>query len=101
MLKISNLATKIVALERREEFLTTQIAERGGSDTALSFMRAELSGIRAGLDALRFHRIKLEGIDDQLAVLRELAEEFSGFAKTDDQRQALAKARVILSEFNA
>jgi len=95
---IEQLASKLLSLERRREFLNTQIARGDGSDHALSFARSESNALGAAIDALKYHRTIVNRMDSPLSMLRELTETEPS---DGDYRQVLERARIVLDEFGA
>lgn len=71
---INSLASKIVALERRGEFLRDQIQERRGSEGAIQFSIKELEAIEAAVDALKYHRSVVNNMDNALLLLQVVVE---------------------------
>ena len=69
---IERVSSKIAALERRAEYLEDQLAEWRGSPGGKGFARAELSALRAGIAALRYHLAEVEGLDQPLLALQGL-----------------------------
>lgn len=72
--KIHGLSGKMMALTRRKEHLEKQINERRGSEGSLQFATIEKEALEAALDAMRYHRSVVEGMDRPLELLREVVE---------------------------
>ena len=96
--RIHGLSGKLLTLERRREFLTRQLTEGVGSRGALEFARSEQEALEAVVDALRYHRAIVNGLDNPLTVLRELVEALQdGRSATG----AIHRAKQVLEEYEA
>ena len=95
---IRDLASKLTALQRRKEFLSRQLTEKRGSDSSLNFSRAEHSALGAAVDALKFHRTTVDGMDRPLGLLRELMEMVRA---GENEPDTLRRAQLVLDEFGA
>ena len=97
---IIHVNAKIGALERRIERLDQQIADGVGSPNAVQFMRAERSALKAGIQAMRWHRAEINGEDTPLLALAELVAVCDRFhphpGAVDD---VLDRARELIAEW--
>lgn len=98
--RINGLAGKVMALERRRDFLRDQVERGAGSPGALQFSRKEIEALDAAVDALKYHRAVVNGLDDPLSLLRELLEACNS---GDDKASlnAMNRARIVLDEYGA
>ena len=95
---IRGLAGKVMALERRRDFLAKQIKQKKGSENALQFALSEKDALQAAIDALNYHRAVVNGMDTPLSLLREIVEA----VESDEVDNNLTeKARIVLDQYEA
>ncbi len=95
---LKRVSSKIATLERRADHLEGQLSEWRGSPHGRDFARAELSAVKAGVAALRYHRSEIEGLDQPILALQELVEavkEEAAWAKSPE----VLRASAILEEW--
>lgn len=98
--RISGVAGKLVALERRRDYLANQIAEGRGSEGSLQFARAEMDALESALDVMTYHRSIVDRLDTPLSMIRELVDCLNDNTHPVDP-DVVARAEVILDEYGA
>lgn len=103
----NNLRKLMATGERRLEWVQKLIARGSGSETSMSFNRAEVPYHQAALECMQFHQSLLRDEDSPIKALEDLLEELgdrglpdSG-VKHDSLRRIVARARRILADFAA
>ena len=94
---IERVAGKVAQLERMVEYREGRLSasEHGGGG---HFLKSEVSALRAGIAALRFHRAQVEGLDDVVLALQGLVD---AHRKGDavEGAAALGRAEKVLQEW--
>ncbi len=104
---IPRVSGKIAALERRADYLEGQLEGGRGSETGQNFAKAEVSAVRAGILALRYHRAEVEGMDTPILALQELVDALGKQALESESRPlptqavvaAFRRSEVVLEEW--
>lgn len=105
-LVVKNLIGKIATLERRLEFLRSEIKkrreERTSSEKAENYIIAEINALEGGISALRFHHLAMSTELSPYIALEELLEQL-GKLNLDKSNpefsklfQSVVHARVVI-----
>lgn len=93
--RIKKVSAKIGALERRCEFLEGQIERGEVTGSQLDFIRAERKALDAAIQALKFHRAEVEGLDQPILALQELVDAMGQHAVDTEARPSVPSPRVV------
>lgn len=91
----------LAALERRLDYLETNLAGGKGSEGSRQFQEAEVRALRAAIIALTYHRSVIQRFDEPVGLLREMVDAYEGPPQAEGRlRAAVGRAKAVLEEFD-